>query len=127
MCWGNPSLDYVRLNKDMISYSGGINAVQNLQLQLPSHGRGPLALQAQRHLHPAPRRQLLPRKHSLRHRPVRHQALDLPRHCHGHPGCLLHPQPAVIVYKGGDYFFYHNGALPGGSGYQRSIAIEKFD
>jgi arabinoxylan arabinofuranohydrolase len=28
MYWCNPGLDYVRLNKDMISYSGGINAVQ---------------------------------------------------------------------------------------------------
>ena len=35
--------------------------------------------------------------------------------------------PAVIDYKGGSYFFYHNGALPGGSGYTRSIAVEKFN
>jgi arabinoxylan arabinofuranohydrolase len=34
--------------------------------------------------------------------------------------------PAVIDFKGKSYFFYHNGALPGGSGYDRSIAVEPF-
>ncbi|WP_305788082.1 glycoside hydrolase family 43 protein [Symbioplanes lichenis] len=34
--------------------------------------------------------------------------------------------PAVIDFHGGSYFFYHNGALPGGGGYTRSVAVEKF-
>ncbi|WP_157556438.1 carbohydrate-binding protein, partial [Herbidospora yilanensis] len=32
----------------------------------------------------------------------------------------------VVDFAGGSYFFYHNGALPGGSGYTRSVAVEKF-
>ncbi|MEK8105200.1 hypothetical protein NKG94_08425 [Micromonospora sp. M12] len=32
----------------------------------------------------------------------------------------------MIDFNGGSYFFYHNGALPGGSGYTRSVAVEKF-
>ncbi len=32
----------------------------------------------------------------------------------------------VIDFNGGSYFFYHNGALPGGGGYTRSVAVEKF-
>ncbi|KAK0643992.1 glycosyl hydrolase [Cercophora newfieldiana] len=32
----------------------------------------------------------------------------------------------IIDYKGGSYFFYHNGALPGGGTYSRSVCIEKF-
>jgi arabinoxylan arabinofuranohydrolase len=32
----------------------------------------------------------------------------------------------IIDYKGNSYFFYHNGALPGGGGYQRSACVEKF-
>ena len=32
----------------------------------------------------------------------------------------------VIDFKGGSYFFYHNGALPGGGGFTRSVAVEKF-
>jgi arabinoxylan arabinofuranohydrolase len=34
--------------------------------------------------------------------------------------------PAVIDYKDNSYFFYHNGALNGGSGYQRSVSVERF-
>ena len=32
----------------------------------------------------------------------------------------------IIDFNGGSYFFYHNGALPGGGGYTRSVAVEKF-
>lgn len=32
----------------------------------------------------------------------------------------------IIDYKNNSYFFYHNGALPGGSGYQRSVCVERF-
>src|SRR3982750_1545534 len=35
--------------------------------------------------------------------------------------------PAVIDYKGNSYFFYHSGALNGGSGYQRSVCVEQFN
>jgi arabinoxylan arabinofuranohydrolase len=34
--------------------------------------------------------------------------------------------PGVIDFKGSSYFFYHNGALPGGGGFTRSVAVEKF-
>ena len=30
----------------------------------------------------------------------------------------------VIDFNGGSYFFYHNGALPGGGGFTRSVAVE---
>ncbi|HTM91285.1 MAG TPA: carbohydrate-binding protein, partial [Flavisolibacter sp.] len=34
--------------------------------------------------------------------------------------------PGVIDYKGRSYFFYHNGALPGGGGFNRSVCVEEF-
>jgi hypothetical protein len=34
--------------------------------------------------------------------------------------------PAVIDFNGSSYFFYHNGALPGGGGFTRSVAVERF-
>ena len=34
--------------------------------------------------------------------------------------------PGVVDYKGHSYFFYHNGALPGGGGYKRSVCVEEF-
>jgi hypothetical protein len=32
--------------------------------------------------------------------------------------------PGVIDYKGKTYLFYHNGALPGGGGFKRSVCVE---
>src|SRR5690349_14191954 len=36
-------------------------------------------------------------------------------------GASFTNHPGMVDYKNGSYFFYHNGALPGGSGYQRSV------
>lgn len=35
--------------------------------------------------------------------------------------------PGVIDYKGQTYLFYHNGALPGGGGFKRSVCVEPFE
>jgi len=34
--------------------------------------------------------------------------------------------PGYVDYKGKSYFFYHNGALPGGGGFDRSVCVEEF-
>lgn len=33
--------------------------------------------------------------------------------------------PGVIDFKGQSYFFYHNGALPAGGGFTRSVCVEE--
>lgn len=35
--------------------------------------------------------------------------------------------PAVIDFKGKSYLFYHNGALPGGGGFKRSVCVEPLE
>lgn len=35
--------------------------------------------------------------------------------------------PSVIDFNGKTYFIYHNGALPDGSGYRRSVCIQKLE
>lgn len=35
--------------------------------------------------------------------------------------------PGLIDFKGRSYFFYHNGALPGGGGFTRSVCVEQFE
>lgn len=35
--------------------------------------------------------------------------------------------PAVIDYKGKTFLFYHNGALPGGGGFKRSVCIDELN
>jgi hypothetical protein len=34
--------------------------------------------------------------------------------------------PGVVDFGGKSLFFYHNGALPGGGGYKRSVSVEEF-
>lgn len=34
--------------------------------------------------------------------------------------------PGVVDYKGHSYFFYHNGTLPGGGSFKRSVCVEEF-
>lgn len=41
-------------------------------------------------------------------------------------GASFTNHPGVIEYKGHWYFFYHNGALPGGGGFTRSVCVEEF-
>jgi beta-xylosidase len=34
-------------------------------------------------------------------------------------------RPAIIEFKGSDYFFYHNGALPEGGSHRRSVCVDR--
>jgi beta-xylosidase len=34
-------------------------------------------------------------------------------------------RPAIIDFKGGSYFFYHNGALPDGDSFRRSVCVDR--
>jgi hypothetical protein len=33
--------------------------------------------------------------------------------------------PGIVDYKGKSYFFYHNGALPDGGNFRRSICVDE--
>lgn len=35
--------------------------------------------------------------------------------------------PAIVEFKGHWYFFYHNGILPGGGSYSRSVCVRKLE
>ncbi|MFD2744705.1 MULTISPECIES: glycoside hydrolase family 43 protein [Sphingobacterium] len=39
-------------------------------------------------------------------------------------GASFTNHPGLMDYRGKSYFFYHNGALPGGSGFNRSVAVQ---
>jgi arabinoxylan arabinofuranohydrolase len=135
--WGNPNLTYVKLNADMISYSGSPT-----RIPLTTAGFGT-------------------RSGSVANRPTLYEEGPWVYKRNGiyynvwagkccsefigyststgptgpwtYRGTVMPTQgssftnhPAVIDYKGNSYFFYHNGALPGGGGYTRSVAVEKF-
>jgi arabinoxylan arabinofuranohydrolase len=41
-------------------------------------------------------------------------------------GASFTNHPGITDYRGKSYFFYHNGALPGGGGFTRSVCVEEF-
>jgi arabinoxylan arabinofuranohydrolase len=131
--WGNPTLNMVKLNEDMISYSGDIvkipmnaTTVNNMYLEGPwfykRNGLYYLLYSTQNNGTPG--------KEDIRYststgptgpwtyrgliQPVQTGGKSWTNHC------------GTIDYKGKSYFFYHNGDLPGGSDFTRSSCVEEF-
>ncbi|WP_155340974.1 family 43 glycosylhydrolase [Acrocarpospora corrugata] len=134
--WGNPRLWYVRLNTDMISYSGGLT-----QIPLTTAGFGTRNGNAGRPTlyEEGP---WVFKRNGLYYNvfaaeccsefigystapsatgPWTYRGTVMPRQ-----GGSFTNHAGIIDYAGGSYFFYHNGALPGGGGYTRSVSVEKF-
>jgi hypothetical protein len=134
--WGNPNLWYVRLNTDMISYSGGVN-----QIPLTTAGFGTRTGDAKRPTlyEEGP---WVFKRNGLYYNVfaakccsefIGYSTSPGPTGPWTYRGTVMPTQgssftnhPGLIDFKGGSYFFYHNGALPGGGGFTRSVAVEKF-
>jgi hypothetical protein len=134
--WGNPNLWYVRLNTDMISYSGGVT-----QIPLTTAGFGTRTGNASRPTlyEEGP---WVYKRNGLYYNVfaakccsefIGYSTAPGPTGPWTYRGTVMPTQggsftnhPGVIDYNGSSYFFYHNGALPGGGGYTRSVAVEKF-
>lgn len=150
--WGNGSLFYVKLNKDMISYKDSIVTV-------------PLSKESFGGVRPI-RPPGSPRPDSTQPRPViedmfiegpwfykrngkyyqmfagmtsgteclSYSVSDSPTGPWAYKGKIMNKQPTnsftnhggIIDYKGKSYLFYHNGLLPNGGSYGRASAIEEF-
>src|SRR5690606_29250913 len=121
MYWGNGTLQYVRLNEDMTSYSGSPTTVS-----LPGFTEGPW----------------LYKRGSLYYmiyagmgggtEKISYATSDSPRGPWNVRGDVMEAgstytnHPGIIDYKGRSYFFYHNSALPGGNDFKRSVCVEEF-
>lgn len=134
--WGNPNLFYVKLNQDMISYSGGI-----VQVPLTTAGFGVRTGDANRSTlyEEGPwfykRNGMYYMVYAAGGIPeyISYSTSSKPTGPWTYRGIIMPSQgrsftnhPGVIDYKGNSYFFYHNGALPGGSGFTRSVCVEQF-
>jgi hypothetical protein len=137
MFWGNPNLWYVALNDDMISYGEG-----PVQVELTPETYGPR------------REGVSDRPTAYEEGPwvykrdgtyynvyaanccgedIRYSTAPSVRGPWTYRGLVMASEggsftnhPGMIDYKGRSYFFYHNGALPGGGGFHRSVAVEEF-
>ena len=134
--WGNPDLWYVKLNSDMISYSG-----QPTKISLTTAGFGTRTGNASRPTLFEEGPWVFKRNGTYYNvfaaaccsEFIGYSTAPSPTGPWTYRGVVMPTQgssftnhPGLVDFKGGSYFFYHNGALPGGGGYTRSVAVEKF-
>jgi beta-xylosidase len=124
--WGNNACYWVRLNSDMISFSGSITAIP---LNTATFGQD---------FEEAP---WLYKRNGLYYLVfaagfpewIAYSTSSSPTGPWTYRGVIMPQQgrsstihPGVIDFNGGSFFFYHNAALPGGDSYHRSVCIEEF-
>jgi len=136
--WGNPHLWYVKLHEDMISYDQTVGIVQ---VPLTEEGFGKRQGESERTTlyEEGP---WVYKRNGLYYMlyaasgipeniaystslsptgPWEFRGIIMPTE-----GTSFTNHPGVAHYKGNSYFFYHNGALPGGGGFTRSVCVEEF-
>ncbi len=140
--WGNPEIYYVKLNKDMVSFDGEVNKIEQTV-----EGFGA----------PGPKERVKDAKYKDNYTEgpwfykrggkyyLVYAAGGVPEHiAYSMSNAPTGPwkymgeimplcdtgsftnHAGVADYKGRSYFFYHTGKLPGGGGFGRSIAVEEF-
>ena len=134
--WGNPNLYYVKLNKDMISYSGEI-----VKVPLTTESFGvrtkddrPTQYEEGPWLYKRKGLYYLIFAAGPISEHISYSTSSNPTGPWTFGGIVMPTQggaftnhPGVCDYKGNSYFFYHNGALPGGGGFHRSVCVEQFE
>ncbi|MDI9420333.1 MAG: glycoside hydrolase family 43 protein [Bacillota bacterium] len=137
--WGNPNLYYVKLNEDMVSYDRTVGIVR-VPLTEESFGKrygdpdratlyeeGPWLYKRNGIYYLIYAASGIPENicYSTSDSPTgpwKFRRVIMPTE-----GRSFTNHPGIVDYKGRTYFFYHNGALPGGSGFTRSVCVEEFE
>ncbi|WP_330286144.1 glycoside hydrolase family 43 protein [Streptomyces sp. NBC_00576] len=134
--WGNPNLWYVKLNADMTSYAGS-----PVQIPLTTAGFGTRTDNPDRPTlyEEAPwvykRNGLYYMVYAARccAEFIAYSTAPSPTGPWTYRGTVMPAQgnsftnhAGIVDFQGNSYFFYHNGALSGGGGFTRSVAVEKF-
>ncbi|MBN1927605.1 MAG: family 43 glycosylhydrolase [Prolixibacteraceae bacterium] len=141
--WGNPSLWYVKLNKDMVSYDRtiGQNGIVSVPMTAESFGS-----KEGRDGKPGTTYTEGPwfyKRNNLYY--MIYAANGIPEHiaystaptAEGpwtYKGFIMERAPhlaftnhsGIIDFKGNSYFFYHDQALSKGEGFKRSVSVEQF-
>lgn len=138
--WGNPYLKYVKLNEDMISYDQQVGVV-TVSLTKESFGVRYKDPKRSTEYEEGP---WFYKRNGLYY--LIYPAGGVPEHLAyststGPTGPWVYRDtimpvivkggaftnhPGIIDYKGKSFLFYHNGALPGGGGFDRSVCVEEF-
>ncbi len=142
LMWGNPQCYYLKLNPDMVSYSGGLGL---LDMTEEAFG-GPMMNKREKgkeYKDSYVEGPWLMKRNGLYY--LLYAAGGVPEHISystapSPTGPWTYKGPimplcdtksftnhcGVADYKGHSYFFYHTGKLPGGGGFGRSVAVEEF-
>lgn len=140
--WGNPNLWHVKLNDDMISYNQEFGIVKE---DLKDENFGFRAKKIDNRTAAYEEGPWLFKRNSLFY--LLYPAGGVPEHLAystaksvtgpwTYGDTIMHVikeggaftnHPGYIEFKGKSYLFYHNGALPGGGGFKRSVCIEPFE
>ncbi|WP_437320139.1 glycoside hydrolase family 43 protein [Sorangium sp. So ce385] len=134
--WGNPNLCYVKLNEDMISYQGEVVRVPMTAEsfgQRTGNAERPTLYEEGPWLYKRDGMYYLAYPAGGIPEYIAYSTSSSPTGPWTYRGVIMPTEgdsftnhPAIIDYKDNSYFFYHNGALPGGGGYHRSVAVERF-
>ena len=137
LLWGNPVCYYVKLNEDMVSYKGEIKQFPNTEEAFgkregKENPRRPTTYEEGPWLYKRNDLYYLlfaggPISEHIGYStskspvgPWKYQGKLMPTQ-----GTSFTNHPGIIDFKGKTYFFYHNGALPGGGGFTRSVCVEE--
>ncbi|WP_348798376.1 glycoside hydrolase family 43 protein [Flavobacterium adhaerens] len=134
--WGNPNCQYVLLNEDMISYKGSIVTIPLTEASFGKrtgdpkrstlYEEGPWLYKRNKLYYlfwaggPLPEH-LGYSTSSKPSGPWKYGGTLMPAE-----GGSFTNHPGVIDFAGKTYLFYHNGALPGGGGFTRSVCVREF-
>lgn len=141
--WGNPSVFYVKLNEDMVSYNHNIgnNGIVPVEMAPEAFGTGkdrngkPGTLYVE-----GPwiykRSKLFYLVYAAAGIPenIAYSTAPSAEGPWTYKGFIMERAPklaftnhsGIVDYKGNSYFFYHSEALPGGGGFRRSVCVEQF-
>lgn len=140
--WGNPNLWHVKLNEDMISYDKTYGVIKQ---DLKDENFGYRALKKDNRTAAYEEGPWLFKRNSLYY--ILYPAGGVPEHLAystsksptgpwSYGDTIMHVikergaftnHPGYIGFNEKNYLFYHNGGLPGGGGFKRSVCIESFD
>ena len=136
--WGNPDLYYVKLNADMISFTGSTTkvglttagfGVRTKTDRATAYEEGPWFYKRDSLYYIVYPADSTPEKLSYTTSsgplgPWMYRGDIMAKESGA--GSSFTNHPGVVDYKGHSYLFYHNAALPGGGGYKRSVCVEEF-
>jgi len=136
--WGNPKLYWVKLNQDMISYTGAVNTTNMTTAQFGTRtgdaNRATTYEEGPWFFHRGDLYYMVYAAGPLPE-PISYSTSTSPTGPWTYRGVVMANDntgsftnhSGMIEFKGKGYFFYHTGKLPGGGGYKRSTAVEQFN